>query len=218
MAAWTALLPGEFWEWAAPSRQREGESLEHHARKGGVVGAACCLAALIVVGYWNVADLTRARLPAPAHRWVAATAHAAGLTQSWALFWQAPKLDCWFVYHARLANGRSVDLLTGRPALAYERPRLASRQFPNHRWRKLHWRLPSVFGRPYRQGLAEYYCRQWNQSHDADEQVAHLDFFCYRQPIEQGRHVDAFTRLTLAQVTLGEQGGAFADAVRDLGP
>jgi hypothetical protein len=169
-----------------------------------------------LVVYWNVGVVTDAKLPAPPGRWVSQLANATGLHQTWTVFGRAPKRDGWFVYQARLKNGSLVDVRTGAPASAYERPEFASRDFANHRWRKLHWHLQRRSGRKYCQPLANYFVRQWNAAHGPAEQVVQLDLYCYRQKLTLGRPAEAYTRQLLARVTLSDEGGAFADAAREL--
>jgi hypothetical protein len=224
VATWLALLPGEFWEWVGarvvnkvrqPNEAKAIPPLAPRFEGGGLAGA-CCWAALALILYWNVSYMTRWRLPATGRQWVSLAANATGLHQTWAVFGHPPKYDCWFVYQARLQDGRTVDLLTGEPARAYERPPLGSREFTNHRWRKLHSRLPQRAGEPYREPLADYFRRRWNDAHPPQEQVVQLDLYCYRQALEQGRPANALTRESLARISVGEQGGAFAEAAREL--
>jgi hypothetical protein len=220
VACWMAMLPSEFWDWLGIGRPAQSNSSGTPplvpSFKGGGLSGLCCWAALALVVYWNISVVTRTRLPAPAGRWVSQVAQATGLHQIWTVFDRPPTQDCWFVYQARLKDGRTVDVRTGAPSSAYQRPELASREFANHRWRKLHWRLPHRTGKVYREPLADYFYRQWNATHGPEEQVVQLNLYCYRQALEYGQPVEAYTRLSLAQVTDGEQGGAFAQAAREL--
>jgi hypothetical protein len=222
VAAWLALLPSEFWEWfetrkrACEQKAALGIPPLAPPFKGRGLTGVCCWAALALVVYWNIGVATGAKLPAPVGRWASHAINATGLNQSWKVFGRAPKRDGWFVYQARLKNGQMVDLRTGAPSSAYVRPDFASREFPNHRWRKLHWLLQRRSGEKYCQPLADYFVRRWNAAHGPEEQVVQLDLYCYRQALKSGRPAEAYTRQLLARVTVGEQGGAFADAAREL--
>jgi hypothetical protein len=147
------------------------------------------------------------------------TANALGLRQSWGLFGFPPERDSWFVCQARLLNGERIDLFTGEPARDYEKPALASTQYANHRWRKLHWRIRFPAAESYRLPLLEYYGRRWNAAHDADRQVVRLQLFCYSQGLgSEDSPEDQFMRELLAQKVYGEAGGNFAEELRELDP
>jgi len=222
MAAWLALLPSEFWDRQGPGapRSERPESIVSPpsvpVRLARLLASACCLAALAVVIYWNATFITKHQLPQPVDRGLKLAAHATMLRQAWAVFGEPPRQDCWYVYQVRLKDGRQLDLLSRKRGAEHNKPALPSQQFANHRWRKLHWRLRHPSGAAYRQPLAEYICRRWNETHDADEQIVRLDLYCHCQPLSADGDEDAMTSELLAQVVLGPEGGNFAEAVRDL--
>ena len=222
IVAWLAILPSEFWErfrWTA-IRTVDGNAPIPLASspRGGWLTTAVCAAALALVCYWNAMVLAGPLGLRPVHATLVRAANALGLRQSWGLFGHPPEQDSWFVYQARLASGERIDLLTGAPAAEYDKPPLASRQFPNHRWRKLHWRARHASAKQYRLPLVDYFGRRWNEAHDADRQVVRLDLYCYSQGLGGGAPEDQQMRELLAQKVFAESGGNFAEAIRDLDP
>jgi hypothetical protein len=95
------------------------------------------------------------------------------------------------------------------------KPSLTSRQFNNHRWRKLHFRLRDQSCAPYRTALADFAIREWNAQHDADEQVVRLDVLYFSQRFDLAGTPGDQARLTLAQVIVDDEGGNFAEALRE---
>jgi hypothetical protein len=220
IAVWVGILPSRFWDrWPAlrfdDATSSAGLNLpaaESAWRRR--VSATVVLACLAIAVYWNVASAISPRAVHPIDRALRTTAHLTTLRQGWGVFGKPPRRDSWFVYQARLKNGDVVDLLSGSDQILTERPALASRQFDNHRWRKLHLRLRSDEMQPYRQSLAEYMCREWNAAHDPDEQVTRVDFYCYTQSFDLAGNPGDHARKTLARVVLSNEGGNFAEALR----
>ncbi len=220
IAVWIGMLPSEFWDRFAAVRMREpvDESASQWRslprRIGQGLAATVCLASLAIVIYWNVANEI-SRVPVNSYdRGVRVVAHLAGLRQGWGVFARPPRRDCWFVYQARLRNGELVDLLSGGANVLENKPPLTSRQFSNHRWRKLHHRIRSESTAPYRQALADYMIREWNALHGPDEQVVRLDVYYFSQAFDLAGTPGDHARMTLAQVVLGDEGGNFAEALR----
>jgi hypothetical protein len=220
IALWIGMLPSEFWERFAAFRMREpvDESASPLRSLPGRIGqglaATVCLASLAIAIYWNVANEI-SRVPVNSYdRGIRVVAHLAGLRQGWGVFARPPRQDCWFVYQARLRNGELVDLLSGGAEVLENKPPLTSRQFSNHRWRKLHHRIRSESTAPYRQALADYMIREWNAQHGPDEQVVRLDVYYYSQAFDLAGTPGDHARMTLIQVVLGDEGGNFAEALR----
>lgn len=218
IAVWMSMLPTEFWRFlripdpaVAPSRH--DSSVSRSRRIGRRVAAGVCLAALAIAVYWNVANEVSRRPLNLYDGLLRYAAHVTTLRQSWGVFGRPPRQDSWFVYQARLKNGEQVDLLSGDSEILTNKPPLASRQFANHRWRKLHHRLRSEASAAYRQPLADYMRRQWNATHGPDEQVVRLDFYLFTQSFDLTGNPDDHARKTLAQI-VGPDGGNFAEALR----
>ncbi|BBO35084.1 HTTM domain-containing protein [Lacipirellula parvula] len=219
IAVWMGMLPSEFWNrWSRFDINSLAPIAPAHASptRGKLrwAGSASVLALLVVAIYWNVTSEISPRSMNRFDWGMRAAAHLTTLRQSWGVFGRPPRQDRWFVYHARLKNGESVDLLSGGSEILKQKPALSSRQFSNHRWRKLHLRICSENCTPYRQPMADYFVRHWNATHPEDEQVVRLDFYYYTQAFDQhgigGDHV----RKMLAQQVLSE-GGNFAEALRN---
>jgi hypothetical protein len=230
MAAWLALVPGAAWVWMAGLRKAAKENAvavtssaaaypSDSARRKGArfMAALLCWAALAIVVCVNWRHVTKRPLPNPLDKWLTRAAQLTTLEQFWGMFGEAPPEDCWFVYQVLLKDGRRLDLLSRQLGTDHAEPMLAWQQFPSDRWRKLHWNLLSDFGRPYRQPLAEYICRRWNETHAEPEQIVRFDLYCHLQPFDSTGD-DRFVRTTLAEVAPSPEGGNFAEAVRALEP
>ncbi len=221
IAVWLALLPGEFWDrWTTfqlrvPSEPTPCPAPSRANRLAQWFAASLCLGALALVIYWNVANEVSLRAVNSFDRSMRIACHVTGLRQSWGVFGNPPRKDSWFVYQARLKNGELVDLLSGGGEILDDKPALASRQFTNHRWRKLHLRLRSDSSEPYRQALASYMCREWNAAHGPEEQVVRLDFHCYSQAFDLAGTPGDHSRMKLAEIVLSDEGGNFAEVLRD---
>lgn len=218
IAVWMAMLPTGFWSLlrvpisaVAPSGHDSPASRSR--RLGRRVAAGVCWAALAIAVYWNVANEVSRRPLNPYDGLLRYAAHVTTLRQSWGVFGRPPRQDSWFVYQARLKNGEQVDLLSGGSEILANKPPLASRQFANHRWRKLHHRLRSEASAAYRQPVADYMRRQWNATHGPDEQVVRLDFYLFTQSFDLTGNPGDHARKTLAQI-VGPDGGNFAEALR----
>jgi hypothetical protein len=57
--------------------------------------------------------------------------------------------------------------------------------------------------------------REWNAQHDADEQVVRLDVLYFSQRFDLAGTPGDQARLTLAQVIVDDEGGNFAEALRE---
>lgn len=221
IAVWMAMLPSEFWDRFAtfqlpiPASAMPAVPLGFRQRISRVLAMATCFAALAVVVYWNISNSISTTALNRFDRSVRVVGHLAGLRQGWGVFGRPPRQDSWFVYQARLRNGELVDLLSGDDEVLDAKPPLASRQFNNHRWRKLHYRIRSESCAPYREALADYMIRKWNAQHGPDEQVVRLDVYYFSQAFDLAGTPGDHARMTLAQVILGEEGGNFAEALRD---
>ncbi|RIK76175.1 MAG: hypothetical protein DCC67_14255 [Planctomycetota bacterium] len=228
VAAWLALLPGAFWDrlgvgvavGVAPkpsAGSRDVLSLYRDASGRPFVWRRSAAALLVwtslaAVATWNLWQAAADSLPDRLRSWTRSYVNTVMLRQAWSLFGQPPRERIWFVYEARLNDGRRLDLLSRRPGVDQPCPELPALDFANHRWRKLHWRLRFDAGRPYRQPLAEYMARQWNAAHGPNEQIAELKLYCCREPLA-GAAVGAQSRELLAQVAAPGTGGNFANAV-----
>lgn len=218
-AVWMAILPSEFWNrWPAlrldePAAGEQPVSPSAWRTFGRFASPSLMLTLIALAVYYNVANAIALRPVNSVDHAIRSAAHVTALRQGWGVFGRPPRRDSWFVYQARLKNGKLVDLLSGDDEILENKPPLASRQFTNHRWRKLHLRLRTDSSTPFRQSLADYMCREWNAAHGPDEQVVRLDFYCFTQAFDLAGNGGEHARMTLAQV-VGEEGGNFAEVLR----
>ena len=206
LAAWTLLLPTEFWVASCwnpirrlfsqftSSNQLRHDSEQtksgdvHHRRPPFVVTCIVTVCLLFVILY-NVLGLIERKRGSLTPTAMKRVAEALVLRQKWAMFSKEQPTNIWYVAQARLVNGKQVDLLRGgRPV---EHPTRSSRQ-PNHRWVKYLQGInkpstPEIFRMIYAQHLFD----TWNATHNEAEQIQLLELLRFRQvivPESEGAH------------------------------
>lgn len=180
MAAWLAILPGDFWDWAArraPNAWRPGSSTHAGSARwpaARTAADAACAAALFIAAAAFIYAHTPWRerpLPAPLH----AAVRLLCLEQEWSMFGDVPRQQQWVYARAELADGRVVDLLRGGRPLEPVLPAGGFMSLPHHRWQKIFWELPKPTERIFSPGIASALARDWNRRHADGEQVRSLE-------------------------------------------
>ena len=146
--------------------------LERWARRTG--NALCPLFLIYLVGSWDFSTLRYREMPA----WLKPIGNVTMLPQAWGMYHTAIPRDYWYIYRATLRNDRMIDILSEGVLTSFEPATRRSEVFPNHRWRKIHTRLVDAEHRAYRQPLAEYMYRRWNEGHGEEEQIELLQMYC----------------------------------------
>jgi uncharacterized membrane protein YphA (DoxX/SURF4 family) len=168
MAAWLAILPGEFWN-GARANARQGSAPANRTAPDVACAAALCIAA---VAFLHANTPWRERpLPAP----LPAAVQLLCLEQDWAMFGDVPRQQQWVYGRAELADGRVVDLLRGGRPLEPVLPAGGFLSLPHHRWQKIFWELPKPAERIFSPGIATALARDWNRRHAEGEQVRSLE-------------------------------------------
>jgi len=192
-ATMVVYLPPWFWDvgvprlqrWlglgrgAAPSRD-SGETSTGQLSRPARAAAAGALAFVLA---WNTVSIhpawRRAADEHPVLQSFMLPWQLLRLGQVWMMFSPHPPLSTpWNAVVGRLADGRRVDLLWGRP----KPPRLTepeSRQdyYPSGRWERIFANAAtSEYAYPYR-SLATYYCRSW----PAEERLVSVSFYARRR-------------------------------------
>jgi len=213
IAGWLVFLPPVFWDnrladsvkkklaawvpFAAPDRQRPYQPRWYErapALNISVFITAQTLCVLLM-GYtvlWNFYELGgsfKKMIPAQ----VKVVGNVTGLRQKWNMFGVPPRRNGWFAGRAELKNGKVVDLLSGGGKFTLEKPAIVSATFPNHRWRKMFRslvRLNKSHHRRYRDGVAEYLVRRWNETHSAEEQVVEFKLYYLSESVTLPRKAD----------------------------
>ncbi len=97
-----------------------------------------------------------------------------GMMQNWTLFAPKPLLqDGWFVVEGTCADGRVLDLLTGKTA-TYAKPDPVCDQFKNQRWRRIFQNLWWRWNPRQTPMFLRYMGREWNRRHDPNDRVVKL--------------------------------------------
>jgi hypothetical protein len=107
--------------------------------------------------------------------------HLLGLDQNWAMFSRPFVDDGWFVFPAKLADGRDVDLFRDGAALTYEPPSLIATTFKGDRWRKYMTNIWASTGEKHRLPFGRYLCRTWNGAHPESERLETFEMMYMRQ-------------------------------------
>jgi hypothetical protein len=165
--AWLPVLPGVFWG-GAPCPEKS--SVATLGRAGSwLCGMACGIAAaafILQLPWWR-----QDRLPLP----LAMAVNVTGLQQEWQMFGGVASQAQWVYGRALLADGREVDLLRGGRALERDLPAGGFTSLPHHRWHTFYWHLTKPIVRVFADPAARALAKQWNESHDPDEQVVSLE-------------------------------------------
>ncbi len=168
------------------------------------------LAAVLIyyVFLWNLrGTYQRADFDAFASRWFPTWQNGIlevpALDQYWSMFSPVPlRDDGWYLTSARLSDGSTVDVLTGRPP-SDGRPADVAGMYPDERWRKYLMNLYNDDFLQYRAGYAAYLARRWNQAHahEAGHQVVSLDLSFWLKSTRYGAE-PALRKVLLAHYPL----------------
>lgn len=106
------------------------------------------------------------------------------LDQKWNMFAPFPmKVDAWYVAEAKLRDGETIDLFTGKPPV-WEKPSDLFGWYINSQWRKY---LTNVwqFGSDQDEKLAygKFLCRKWNdlEKHPTEREVLTYELFMFKE-------------------------------------
>ncbi len=182
-AAWSVFLPTAFWDrlgvGARPVTGGPEAPPRSRLRHPAVQFVAGC--ALIAVALQNLDTLAPERgrvLRGP----LRALTHALRLDQHWSL-WSRVPFNRYYVFPARLADGREVDLhralLGPGVPLDWERPRRRSR---NGHWWKYQLLVSAPAGERLRPTYAGWLRRSWNRGRPPGERVAGLELWMIEAP------------------------------------
>lgn len=145
-----------------------------NARRVALNSAA--VAFIIFIVAWNLSTVpnTAVKLPPAAADFAAFFR----IDQYWVMFNKfIPQLNGYYVMPGHLTDGREIDVWTGKK-VSWQRPPLVSATYgPNEQWNTFMVRIWAHNNLPLRKYFADYLCREWNRTHDPDEQLT--DFTIY---------------------------------------
>jgi hypothetical protein len=169
---------------------------------GGWIGNTIVVFCLVYIILWNVRTFDMGNVEwysrpdvviEEKYRWVfpnqaAPFGIALGLDQGWGLFAPRPgRAVGWHLVIGTRKDGTTIDLLRGgkvidRDHLADYKPELLAATYPNGRWRKMMMNLPITSSYPHLpEGLAWYYFREWNATHEGAEQLDGIEVVYMRE-------------------------------------
>jgi len=206
LAGWLFFLPGGFWDTVAGCCRKRlepnpggeqgllpgatGSRTPAPHRRWRLAGQwtvnLVCLALLVYMLTWNLATSREKDNPVSRYgprfyavmpRRLVPLGEATLLGQRWNMFSHPPQSDGWYTARARLVDGRYVDLLSGGPGReSTEPPEHPAAVFPNHRWRKLFSAMTRQRFAEFREPVARFLVRRWNEAHGPSEQVESFQF------------------------------------------
>ena len=101
--------------------------------------------------------------------------HTLRLDQRWNMFSPGPLTeDGWYVIEGRFADGRVLDLFSGKE-LTWDKPKDVANTYPNQRWRKYMMNLWLAENSKYRLPYGQYLCRKWNPKGRGPEELTGFD-------------------------------------------
>lgn len=178
------FIPTSIWQKTVPLPA----DIAYHREQGLTIAWVkqfILLFAMVLVLWWNLADVggSRLRFP-PALR---TPMYALRLNQSWGMF--APtvfKEDGWLVLAARLKNGKTIDLNNDNKRLDFSRPDYVLDRFKNDRWRKYTEQIFASSNHRLRLYFANYLIFAYNNRHSGKEQIEQLAIYYM---LERTRHI-----------------------------
>ena len=162
IAAWTAVLPGWFWD-RLRVRATHGAAMRP-PRWTEAVAAFC----LILATWWNISTIeTRFAVRQP----FTAVGRVLRLDQKWEMFAPYPlKDDGWFVIAGRLHDGTETELLRGGP-VRFDKPERIAESYHGQRWAKY---MRNLYTPKYKQ-MRLYYGKYLCKSHNAGKKRSDPD-------------------------------------------
>jgi hypothetical protein len=127
---------------------------------------------------------------------------AAQLNQFWGMFAPRPyDFGGWVRIDGHLTDGQRVNLLQPELPPQQTRPAYVAGTFANWRWRKCLLNMVERDCPTHRAAVSDYFRRQWNAGHPAQQHLASLELCLMKQPTlppgQQGPRGDAAETVTL---------------------
>lgn len=215
--AWTAFLPGWFWDALLPRLRRRlprgAPERAPSSREGSQAGvrpvwtslpvqflAGAFLICVAIQNVWTLIEPSGILPPGPV-RFVNQTLR---LSQRWSL-WSNVPTNRYYVFAAHLRDGRDVDLHRGGAPLDWDSPRRRSRS--NHWW-KYQLSLSQAPALRQRELYADYLIRSWDREHLPAEHVEALELWMLEDVREPGGAVSRRRVLLWRSVPEEEPTGA----------
>jgi len=224
MAGWLVFLPPCFWDsravgwlhrqgarlWPFSAADRQLTNRPRWYQRWPVLNLCVFLTVQIIcvllMGYtilWNFYELGgkyKVLMPEQAKM----VGNITGLRQKWNMFGVPPRRNGWFAGRAQLKNGKVVDILNGEE-FTFDKPPVVSATFPNHRWRKMFRslvRLSKSHHKRYRDNVADYLVRRWNETHGDEEQVVDFKLYYMSESVTLPRKPDDERAEVFARITV----------------
>ena len=169
---WFALLPGWFWDVLLPKCGIH--RFQCQQRKRVPTRSWSLVASLVAGSLWVTSWSTTIAAATPRFQvphFLGSFLRVTGLAQDKYSLWTDPGGSRHFVFAATLANGRRMDLHTGRE-LDWTSPRQSPK---NNHWYKCFQRLRR--DERVAESVARYFSNEWNKGKSEDERVVEFEIF-----------------------------------------
>ena len=191
IAGWTLFIPGGLWSW----RQPASTTITTAARPAWW-SESVVLVLLAYVLLWNARTINFARVATVFPASMNILIEVPHLDQMWSMFAPYPlHEDGWYVAHADLRDGTSVDLITGQAI--HEGPPTQP-PYTNERWRKYLINLSTPDGIAWRSTALVALKRRWDSAHP-QAQVVSCELRFWRKTNRLGAvpecHVESFAKI-----------------------
>ncbi len=105
-----------------------------------------------------------------------------GLNQQWNMFAPTPmKEDGWFVSEAFFEDGIVWDVFNDRP-FTFDKPVDVKSTYPSSQWRKFLTNMRFEENETYKQLLANYFCRKWNEKSTKEKnKILRFNFYFLKE-------------------------------------
>lgn len=136
------------------------------------------------------------------------------MRQNWGVYAHPNRNDGWCVAAARLADGRTVDLVRSGTALDWEKPATISYIHRNHHWRTIFFEMALEGRKQYQPLVCRFLAGKWNATHPESEKILWVDLYWIDEWTPDPGEPIKLQQILLCHEPITAQ-GAFAEAVED---
>lgn len=128
---------------------------------------------IIFIFLWNIQTLGKYNSVPDGLEFIA---HKTRVDQYWNMFSPYPlKEDGWYIIEGGLANGQTLDLMTGKE-VTYDKPEHVASMYKGERWRKYLMNSWDKSYSPHRPYYLRYLCFDWNRGNENKMDYIKMEF------------------------------------------
>jgi len=217
IAAWSLMLPAEFWNWLGRLRTVQHVSAlvreklpliktqpePQPAHLAGTLSLSTgsrifVIVSLMFVFMWNLRGVNFERWEKIFPKSLNGLAFMFRLDQHWCMFAPCPSLeDGWMVLTGDLSDGTQVDIMSKDGSLSWDKPALSSATYKDSRWQKYLMNLWQAKYTQHRPWFGNYLAEKWNETHGALSQVGAWELFYMKEPVDIDGKLGAVEKISL---------------------